>query len=160
MNQGRVTHHNQKYDLGKIFELVKNKKISFIDVSELQWILNFTQKNGKCNSCRKGLERWHRERMNDADLTFPIVVLKEKRCVTLDGIHRLEKALEEGYKRLPFKEITKEELEKCRTDILCKKCKHDTTQWLGKGETINGDLTCGHGRDYNDPCGCFCELKD
>jgi hypothetical protein len=43
---------------------------------------------------------------------------------------------------------------------ICRKCQHDTAQWLGKGETTNGHLTCGHGRDFNDPCGCHCEVKE
>jgi hypothetical protein len=38
----------------------------------------------------------------------------------------------------------------------CPKCHHDL-KYLKEGEpTSEGKPTCGHGRGYNDPCGCLC----
>jgi hypothetical protein len=40
--------------------------------------------------------------------------------------------------------------------VICAKCRHDR-KWLSKGEpTAEGKPTCGHGREYNDACGCHC----
>lgn len=112
---GRFTHNGKKYNLNAVLKLAHTKPTKHIALSKLTWILPYCSEEidgaKRCRSCRKGPVSWHKERVDNADLSTPILVtLSDKRYVVLDGIHRLEKATTEGTVELPMKFIDEEEL--------------------------------------------------
>ncbi len=115
--EGTFTHNGQKYNLNKIFEIIHDKEITQVKVSDLKWILKYTQTvdgngNMQCTSCKHGLPNWHAQRVNDCDVNTPIIIIKDNgKLVTLDGVHRLEKAINMHLDTLPSKYVTNEELE-------------------------------------------------
>jgi hypothetical protein len=112
------THDGKKYNLNALFRLTYLRDINHIKLSELAWILEYTQHLNKkneivCNSCRKGPSGWHIERVSKADITKPILVIKDNsKWVVLDGVHRLEQALNNGITELPAIIVTEEDLKR------------------------------------------------
>jgi hypothetical protein len=70
------------YQLNKIFKLSENIKPIKMQISDLSWILKYTDVDPK--------------RVKSADISVPILVWKYKgQWVTVDGAHRLKKAVNE-----------------------------------------------------------------
>jgi hypothetical protein len=112
------THNGKKYNLNALLRLTHLRNITFLKINKLVWILKHTQYiNDKseviCTSCRKGPSHWHEERVSDADITKPILVINDNsRWVIVDGVHRLEKAIKENVAELPVIVVTDEDLDK------------------------------------------------
>ena len=71
------------YQLNKIFKLSEDIKPSTMPISNLSWILKYTDTDPK--------------RVKSADITVPILVWKDKgQWITVDGAHRLKKAISEN----------------------------------------------------------------
>lgn len=97
------THDGKDYDLNKILKLVDKQDEIEVKVDDLEWEIE------------EELSADDDERVKNADLNAPILVTKwEDKLVTVDGYHRLIKAVRDGVKELPAKEVSKEQLEKAR----------------------------------------------
>lgn len=115
---GNFTHNGKKYRLNSVFQVVHDYPVQEVPVSELEWVLEYSYEviDGvkKCHSCRKGPDTWHAERVANADLNIPIIYTKSgDKLVVLDGLHRLQKAVDLKLETILGKEIKEEELEKC-----------------------------------------------
>lgn len=66
-----------------------------------------------CLSCGEESIETHKMRIQTADLKAPIIVMNSEKgeIITLDGLHRLEKAVQENLIKLPGKFITQDELD-------------------------------------------------
>lgn len=85
-----VTSNGKLYSLNVLFKGVVKQKIIQMKVSDLKWILQYTQTQA--------------DRVNNADLSKPILVyhdLEKGYWVTLDGAHRLTKAVRDKQTSLP-----------------------------------------------------------
>lgn len=85
-----VTSNGKLYSLNVLFKGVVKQKIIQMKVSDLKWILQYTQTDA--------------DRVNNADLSKPILVyhdLEKGYWVTLDGGHRLTKAVRDKQTSLP-----------------------------------------------------------
>lgn len=70
------------YQLNKIFKLSEDIKPTTMAISDLSWILKYTDVDPK--------------RVKSADISVPILVWKDKgQWITVDGAHRLKKAMDE-----------------------------------------------------------------
>lgn len=100
------SHNGKKYDLNIIFKIVHNKPTKEIDLNKLVWILDYVTLDPK--------------RVKNANLVYPIIVLKEKnKYIIVDGIHRFKKwydqwnnQFDELYLPILAKQITQKELKK------------------------------------------------
>jgi len=91
------THDGEKYDLNKVLKAVDKDPEEEFDVDELKWVLDYDSPDDK--------------RVRKADLTTPILVTRwEGKLVAIDGLHRLQKAVDEGRKKLPGKMVSKKVL--------------------------------------------------
>ena len=120
---GSFTHNGKKYSLNKVFKIIHNKSIESVEISELAWILKYCYDivDGQkiCHSCRKGPKGWHEERIKNANLNIPIIITRsEEGLVVLDGLHRLERAIQDKVLELPAKYITETELKNCKKNHL------------------------------------------
>ncbi len=116
-------HDGVDYDINKIFKVAHEQEVSHIPVSDLAWNLEHSKMMSDtgelvCGSCytMKGNKIEHADRVSKADLTQPIIVLKTEdgKFLSVDGVHRIEKALNAGVEILPVKIISKEEFDSCR----------------------------------------------
>jgi hypothetical protein len=95
------THDGKEYDLNKVLRSVDKQDPIKVAVKDLEWEIE------------DDLMADDDERVKKADLSAPILVTKwQDKIVTVDGYHRLIKAVRDGVKELPAKEVSKEQLEK------------------------------------------------
>lgn len=101
--QGSLFESNSNvYNLNYIFKAVENEPVEYIDISELTWVL-------------KHIDGVDPERVKNADLTVPILVVKYRnKELVVDGLHRLIKATQSRMKKLPYKRVSKEIFEASR----------------------------------------------
>lgn len=93
------------YDINKIFDAVEDKEVRTLPVSKIDWII----------PDRVSAFDRARARKKEIDLTVPIIVTKKSnKYLVVDGYHRLLKAEKLGVHSLPYKEISKRELEDCK----------------------------------------------
>lgn len=105
-----VSHNGKEYRVDDLLKICKSKPTTDLPVKDLKWILQYTTVEPS--------------RVDSADITVPIIVLKEKsRFVVLDGAHRLTKAVKEGVLSLPCLVMNPAELPKPVTD------KPSSKQW-------------------------------
>ena len=116
-------HDGVRHDINKIFRIAHEKKVSHVLVVELAWNLEQSKimsDTGElvCGSCHtmKGDKIEHADRVAKSDLSQPIIILKadDGKLLSVDGVHRIEKALNTGAENLPVKIISKEEFDSCR----------------------------------------------
>lgn len=92
-----VTHNSKNYDLNKIFRIVNNKSTKLFLISKLKWILKYTDSN--------------KTRISKSNIKYPIIIVKENnKYFVIDGIHRLQKAINQNEKLILVKRITQKEL--------------------------------------------------
>lgn len=79
----------KSYRVDDLIALTEKLKPESIPVRRLSWIMLYTEVD--------------RDRINQANLKVPVIVVQDekKRYVTLDGAHRLAKAMELGATSLP-----------------------------------------------------------
>lgn len=95
------THRGIRYDINKVFELAEKIKIEQIPTNKLSWILEHDVPDPK--------------RLKTADYKYPLLVsLEDGVYYTVDGLHRLTKAVDDEVLSLPCKLISKQILEKAR----------------------------------------------
>lgn len=113
---GHYSLYDVKYDLNKIFMLVHGKAIRNVPVKDLTWNLEYSkvvneQGEKVCGSCQKGPKGWHEERVSNSNLEIPVIVTRYRnKLLIVDGVHRLEKAVNAGASEIPTKELSKEEM--------------------------------------------------
>lgn len=120
------------YDLECAFQFA-DKTIIQVDVSQMEWILK---------EMPRGYfeEEYEIMRLKNADLNAPILIVREnERIIVIDGIHRLKNAVELNVKSLPTREISQENLAKCR----CSKNGNllPICSVFGSGEDTEADLS-------------------
>ncbi len=99
-----VTHNDNEYNLNKLFQLTHNKPIQYLNVDKLKWILKYSDNDI--------------ERINKADYKYPLLVTVENgEYIVLDGLHRLQKGINDGIKELPVIFVNKDELEQSLVSI-------------------------------------------
>ena len=87
---------DKNYDINKIFKLTEHAPTTFEKISELDWIID-----------HKPLSHEDKERVNNADLSVPILItMKGTRVLVVDGYHRLLKAITEYHKVILAKWVT------------------------------------------------------
>lgn len=85
------------YNLSTLFLLTRETPIQEIEVSKLTWVLAY--------------DRPRPDRVHRADLSAPIMVTTYKgQELVIDGLHRLQKAVNENKKTLPYKRVSDEML--------------------------------------------------
>ena len=95
-------HNGKKYDLNKLLKLSEHLQTEQISVNKLIWIFKWDNPNDEP------------KRVKNADLNAPILVtLLKKQLVVLDGLHRLEKAVENNKKTILSIYIKQDILDKC-----------------------------------------------
>ncbi len=83
------------YDLNYIFEAVQHEPIQHINISKLVWVLVFDTKPV------------NKARVDRADLNVPILVTKYiGNELTVDGAHRIRKAIKEKVESLPYRRVS------------------------------------------------------
>lgn len=97
-----ATHDGKQYNINKIFEIAEKKHhLISITVNQLTWMVDETDLN------YPGFV----ERVRKANTAFPIIVTKWKdKWVTLDGFHRVCKAVFSGDLTIEAKVIEEDEL--------------------------------------------------
>ena len=96
-----VTHNGEIYSMKKIFDIVKYKTIYNVPIKKLDWILPFTTVS--------------EDRVVTANLDTPLIItMSDDKWVTIDGAHRLTKAVRESVKKIRGRVISKEELDSCK----------------------------------------------
>ena len=94
-------HNDIEYDLNKLFELTSETKSEKTDIKLLDWVLQYTDVDIK--------------RVKKADINIPIIITNSNnKLVVLDGVHRLQKAIDNKDKFILTKFIDEKELEKCK----------------------------------------------
>lgn len=111
IDQGTFAHRGGLYDLGLLFDQTKGRKALPRRVDRL-WAIkgNTVPPGAACSSCKYGPKDWHEQRIAEAGLSFPVLVLLDG--TILDGLHRLEKAHRENAWSLPAILVTKDDLAK------------------------------------------------
>jgi len=95
------THDGVKYSVDRLIRLTKDTETETVDISKLKWIIPVSSLEQK--------------RVAKADLKYPIIVIKwHDKIVTLDGAHRVAKAVKQGKEKMQVKFATKSILDKCR----------------------------------------------
>lgn len=91
------THDGKEYNLNKILRATEDSEIDTKDVDDLKWLLDD--------------ELADKDRVARADLSVPILITRWKdKWVTVDGFHRLTKAVKQGKKTLKVKIVTQKML--------------------------------------------------
>lgn len=101
---GSFTHDGNEYDLNTVLKATDKQDVIQVPVSDLKW-----EAEGE------SIESAEEQRIKDADITKPILVTKwkdqdETKLVTVDGFHRLMKAIRDGVKHLPGRMVSKSQL--------------------------------------------------
>ncbi|MFS8159405.1 MAG: hypothetical protein ACMG6E_04170 [Candidatus Roizmanbacteria bacterium] len=121
----RWEHNGTLYDLNKIFEIVQDKEIISVPLTELydQYRNSKKEIDGHltCGSCFGQTKDFikakevHQERVQNTDLSIPLILYKDgKKWRVVDGVHRLEKAILSQKESLPARVISSSELEKTK----------------------------------------------
>jgi hypothetical protein len=100
-----------KFKVSDVIDLAKNTPIKEIDPKSINYDFSGREEDP---TKTKG-------RVNKADLTYPIIVVKNEKgkiFAMLDGTHRLEKALNLGLNKIKTKILNKEDLIQFKTDKL------------------------------------------
>lgn len=95
-----ASSEGHEYQLNKLFELTQSRHPVLLPTNDLKWILKYTQVDKK--------------RVEKADISAPLLVYKsdkENKFVTLDGAHRLTKAVQDGLEEVPVLVLSKSDLE-------------------------------------------------
>lgn len=83
------------YDLNKILLAVAQEPIKQIGVDKIKWVLRYTTPD--------------QERVKKVDITTPILVTRYGSLgLVVDGLHRLQKAVNEKVRELPFRRVSPE----------------------------------------------------
>lgn len=94
------THNKVEYDLNKLFNITEKFSTRQFKVPDLSWILKW---------CKLDIDR-----VNNADLSAPIIVTySDKKLVVVDGIHRLQLAVNQGLTHIVGKFVYKDVVDKC-----------------------------------------------
>jgi hypothetical protein len=94
---GTFTHEGHDYDLNTVLALTANFPIFNVQVSKLAWCLDGVDFSSPDD----------RQRVEDADLTAPILISPAlEGMVPVDGAHRLKKAIDMGLTYIPAKFVT------------------------------------------------------
>lgn len=95
------THAGNTYDLNKLLQLTHSQKPQEFKVSDLAWVLSHDAPTFA--------------RVKTADLRAPILVYNDPKhgLTTVDGLHRLAKALVTDVPMLPGKLVTNQQLSQC-----------------------------------------------
>lgn len=95
------THNKQEYDLNKLLAITENFRTRQFKVNDLKWILKWCKPDP--------------ERVVEANpLVSILVTYSDKKLVVVDGLHRLQKAIDQGLEYIEGKFVYKDVLEKCR----------------------------------------------
>lgn len=96
------THNGTEYYVDALLRLVEGRDVSTVSLSKIDWILDLAEVS--------------EERVSQADLSVPIIVLTTKRwgLVVLDGTHRVAKAKREGVRELPALFLTEEDMKQLK----------------------------------------------
>lgn len=96
--ESTFSNNHRTYDLNKIFKFVHNKKTRLLDISKLKWMF-------------KHIDKLNKNRINKADINIPIIITKENdRYIVVDGMHRLQKSINNNKTVIPYKYLSKKEL--------------------------------------------------
>lgn len=94
---GSFTHDKIKYNINIILKLVDKDPISYFKIADLKWILSEDDA----------------VRIKKADLNAPLLMtIWNHKWVILDGVHRLQKAINEKVDLLPGKIVSLAQLSK------------------------------------------------
>jgi len=97
---GSFTHDKQKYDINTVFRLVDKNPVSYFKVADIEWIL---------------AEDNDAARVKSADLNAPLLMtIWKRKWVVLDGVHRLQKAIDMEVEYLPGRIVSQEQLEESK----------------------------------------------
>lgn len=102
-DESTFTHHGVEYSIDKIHEqLEKDKTLANnIKVSDLKWILEYGHAD--------------KDRVENSDTSTPILYTKENgKYYTIDGFHRLTKAVDKNIHELQGYLVTKQQLDKAK----------------------------------------------
>lgn len=100
-----------KFKVSDIIELAKDLPVKNIDPKKIEYDFSGRQEDPTKT----------KDRVNNADLSYPIIVVKNengKIFAMLDGTHRLEKALNLGLDKIKTKILNKHDLIQFKTDSL------------------------------------------
>lgn len=111
------THNGRQYSLNKLFALTNSYPVENILVDDLIWIFEHSKKlvSGAlvCGSCEVH-GYWHEKRVAGCDVTVPVLITKHSgKLVVLDGLHRLERAMELNLSEIPAKMVDEKLLKEC-----------------------------------------------
>lgn len=96
--ESTFSNNHKTYDLNKIFKFVHSKKTKLLNISKLKWMFNHVDKLNKT-------------RINKADISIPIIITKENdKYIIVDGMHRLQKSINHNKIMIPYKYLSKKEL--------------------------------------------------
>lgn len=83
------------YDLNLLFKLSQSLPVQLIEVDKLRWVLQYDPPR--------------KDRVAKANPDFPVLVTQYKgQELLVDGIHRLQKAINLGRTLLPYRRLTEE----------------------------------------------------
>jgi predicted esterase YcpF (UPF0227 family) len=92
-------HNDIEYDLNKLFDMTSETKAEKTDIKLLDWVLQYTDIENN--------------RVKKADINIPIIITNSNnKLVVLDGVHRLQKSIDNGNEYILTKFIDEKELEK------------------------------------------------
>lgn len=90
---GTFESNSEVYDLNAILKSVAEEPIEMISVSKLKWVLEYCTPDEK--------------RVEAADLSAPLLVTKDGgKELTVDGLHRLTRAVRENVTELPYRRVS------------------------------------------------------
>ena len=94
------THDSSLYDLNKLLVLAEQLPVEMLPTAELAWVLQHDAPDPI--------------RVNKADYTVPLLVTRwQGHSVTVDGLHRLAKAVRENIAKVPAKIVPASMLGQC-----------------------------------------------
>lgn len=100
-NGSSFTHNGVEYDLNKLYRLTDKVHKVFYPVSRLEWILDFDEPD--------------EERLKKKDSGLPLLITySDGQWVTLDGLHRLTKAVRKGSKMVKVQVVLPNVLAQCK----------------------------------------------
>ena len=103
-----LSHNGVNYYVDKILEVAEKVNPKRMPVRLFAWVAKDIEKN-KSKSFLL--------RVRKADLSFPIIVIKENNLwIPLDGYHRVCKSVLEKRSLILVKEITAKQLESCKVE--------------------------------------------
>ena len=98
------THDKQKYSVDKAIATVATKRTIQLAVKDLVWIFKYVEPSP--------------ERTRIADPSVPVLVTKWRgKLVVVDGLHRLQKAQEQGLETIPAKLLSAKDLQKAKLSV-------------------------------------------